>query len=67
MSKSEIRQCGIYVRVSTNQQARDGESLDEQQKRLENYCEMRGFSIHKIYREEGKSGKDLSPDPSLKS
>ena len=60
MSKSEIRQCGIYVRVSTNQQARDGESLDEQQKRLENYCEMRGFNIHKIYREEGKSGKDLA-------
>jgi len=28
--------CGIYVRVSTNNQVLDGESLDEQEKKLLN-------------------------------
>ena len=51
--------CGIYVRVSTNNQVLDGESLDEQEKKLINYCKVKNWDIVKIYREEGQSGKDL--------
>ncbi len=45
--------CGIYVRVSTNNQMLDGESLDEQEKKLINYCKVKNWDIVKIYRKEG--------------
>ena len=53
------RKCGLYVRVSTINQAEDGESLDEQSLTLKNYCSYRKWSDFQIYREEGFSGKDL--------
>ena len=49
----------IYVRVSTQDQAQHGFSLDAQQEALENYAKALGYEIHKIYRDEGKSAKDL--------
>ena len=53
------RRCALYVRVSTLNQAEDGESLDEQVETLEKYCSFKNWQIHGIYREEGVSGKDL--------
>lgn len=53
------RKCALYVRVSTTNQAEDGESLDEQIKTLENYCTYRKWANHVVYREEGFSGKNL--------
>ncbi len=52
------RKCGLYVRVSTQNQAEEGESLDEQIERLKNFCKYKGWSNVTIYREEGFSGKD---------
>jgi len=49
----------IYIRVSTQEQAQQGFSLDAQQEALENYAKALGYEIHKIYRDEGKSAKDL--------
>ncbi|MFH1823578.1 MAG: recombinase family protein [archaeon] len=49
----------IYVRVSTQDQAQHGFSLDAQQDALENYAKALGYDILKIYRDEGKSAKDL--------
>lgn len=49
----------IYVRVSTADQAQHGFSLDAQQDSLENYAKALGYEIFKIYRDEGKSAKDL--------
>lgn len=49
----------IYVRVSTQDQAQHGFSLDAQQDALQNYAKALGFEIFKIYRDEGKSAKDL--------
>ncbi|MBS3086768.1 recombinase family protein, partial [Candidatus Pacearchaeota archaeon] len=49
----------IYVRVSTQEQAQQGFSLNAQQEALENYAKALGYEIHKIYRDEGKSAKDL--------
>lgn len=49
----------IYVRVSTQDQAQHGFSLDAQQEALENYAKALGYKIFKIYRDEGKSAKDL--------
>lgn len=49
----------VYVRVSTQDQAQHGFSLDAQQDSLINYAKALGYEIYKIYRDEGKSAKDL--------
>lgn len=53
------RKCALYVRVSTINQAEDGESLDEQVQTLKSYCAYRKWQDCTVYREEGFSGKDL--------
>ena len=47
---------GLYIRVSTDRQAKEGDSLEEQESELKKFCEYRNFQIHKIYVERGKSG-----------
>ncbi len=48
----------LYVRVSTEDQAREGFSLDAQTERLEAYCRFRGWTVSDTYREEGYSGRN---------
>jgi len=55
----------IYVRVSTQEQAQQGFSLDAQQEALENYAKALGYEIFKIYRDEGKSAKDIQHRPEM--
>jgi len=50
----------IYIRVSTQDQAQHGFSLDAQQDSLQNYAKALGYEIYKLYRDEGKSAKDLN-------
>ncbi len=50
----------IYIRVSTQDQAQHGFSLDAQEDSLQNYAKALGYEIFKIYRDEGKSAKDLN-------
>ena len=47
----------LYARVSTEDQAKEGFSLDAQIKRLEAYCRVRGWEVAGIYRDEGYSGR----------
>lgn len=49
---------GIYVRVSTQEQAKEGYSVGEQQKRLEKYCEAKGWDVYDVYIDGGYSGAD---------
>ena len=49
--------CGIYMRVSTEDQAREGFSLGEQKERLEAYCKFNGYHIVKYYEDAGISAK----------
>lgn len=48
----------LYVRVSTEDQAKEGFSLDAQTKRLEAYCRVREWTVSGIYRDEGCSGRN---------
>ena len=48
---------GIYIRVSTEDQAREGFSLPEQEKRLRAMCEYKGYEIYKLYNDAGISAK----------
>jgi len=49
----------IYIRVSTEDQAKLGISLQAQEEALENYSKALGYEILKIYKDEGKSAKDI--------
>ena len=46
----------LYVRVSTQEQAKEGYSIDEQIERLKDYCKAMGWIIVKIYTDAGYSG-----------
>ena len=48
-----------YVRVSTDEQAKEGLSLDVQEARIRAYCDAKEWEMLRIYRDEGQSGKDL--------
>lgn len=49
----------IYVRVSTLDQAQHGFSLNAQEDSLKSYATALGYDIFQIYRDEGKSAKDM--------
>lgn len=53
-------QCLIYCRVSTEEQAEKGYSLDTQEKLCRDFAERSGFHVAGVYRDEGKSGTSLS-------
>ena len=38
----------LYIRVSTDRQAKEGDSLEEQESELRKFCEYRQFQIHKV-------------------
>ena len=48
---------GLYIRVSTEDQAREGFSLPEQEKRLRAMCEFKGYEVYKVYEDAGISAK----------
>lgn len=49
----------LYIRVSTQEQAIEGYSLDAQQGKLEKYAEYQGYNIYGIYRDEGFSASTI--------
>ena len=49
--------CGLYLRVSTEDQAREGFSLGEQRERLEAFCKFKGYVIKDYYEDAGISAK----------
>ena len=51
--------CGIYVRVSTDDQKENGYSIDSQLRMIKEYCERNNYIIVSIYNDAGYSGKDL--------
>ncbi len=57
----------IYKRVSSEEQAREGYSLDAQEKVLLDYCKLRGYTVYKIYADEGISAKDIKHRPGMLS
>jgi len=56
---------GIYVRVSTEEQAQEGFSIRGQQQKLKDYALIKDWSIYKIYADEGISGKNITERPAI--
>ena len=55
--KEEKKVAGLYIRVSTEDQAREGFSLPEQEKRLRAMCEYKNYEVYDVYEERGISAK----------
>ena len=55
--------CGLYMRVSTDDQAREGFSLSEQKERLEIFCQFKGYEIKEYYKDAGISAKTGNKRP----
>jgi len=50
----------LYLRVSTEEQAKEGYSIASQRERLEAFCKSQGWEIYDYYIDDGFSGKDLN-------
>ena len=55
--------CGLYMRVSTEDQAREGFSLSEQKERLKAFCKFKGYEIKDYYEDAGISAKTGNERP----
>lgn len=53
----EKKRCGLYMRVSTEDQAKEGFSLPEQRERLEMFCKFKGYEVIDYYEDAGISAK----------
>ena len=62
---NEKKIAGLYIRVSTEDQAREGFSLPEQEKRLRAMCEYKGYEIYKLYKDAGISAKTGNTRPAF--
>jgi site-specific DNA recombinase len=45
-----------YIRVSTEEQAREGLSLEAQRERIEAYCKLQGLQLREVFADQGVSG-----------
>ncbi|KEF40474.1 site-specific recombinase, DNA invertase Pin [Schinkia azotoformans MEV2011] len=50
----------IYIRVSTDEQAKEGYSIPAQREKLAAYCKAQGWNEFEFYPDEGISGKDMN-------
>ena len=65
MENEEKKIAGIYIRVSTEDQAREGFSLGEQEEKLRQLCKYKDFEIFKIYKDAGISAKNMKDRPAF--
>ena len=63
----EKKIAGIYIRVSTEDQAREGFSLGEQEEKLRQLCKYKRFEIFKVYKDAGISAKDMKNRPAFQT
>ena len=64
-TSEEKRIAGIYIRVSTEDQAREGFSLGEQEEKLRELCKYKDYDIFKVYKDAGISAKDMQHRPAF--
>jgi len=55
----------IYLRVSTEEQAKEGYSIRGMEQKLKDYARIKGWPIYGIYIDEGISGKNITARPDI--
>ena len=61
----ERKVAGIYIRVSREDQAREGFSLGEQKEKLLQLCKFKEYEVFKVYEDAGISAKDMAHRPAF--
>lgn len=56
---------GIYVRVSTEEQAQEGYSIRAQEQKLKDYSRIKEWGVYKVYIDDGISGKNIQDRPAI--
>lgn len=56
---------GIYVRVSTEEQAQEGYSIRAQEQKLKDYSRIKEWGVYKVYIDDGISGKNIEDRPAV--
>ena len=56
---NERKTTGVYIRISTEDQAREGFSLGEQKEKLLALCKFKELEVYKVYEDAGVSAKDM--------
>ena len=64
---NERKTAGIYIRVSTEDQAREGFSLGEQEEKLLQLCKFKELEVYKVYKDAGISAKDMEHRPQFQA
>lgn len=62
---NERKIAAVYIRVSTEDQAREGFSLGEQKEKLLQLCSFKGYEVFKVYEDAGVSAKDMEHRPAF--
>ncbi|MBU0894834.1 MAG: recombinase family protein [Nanoarchaeota archaeon] len=60
------KRVALYLRVSTDEQAKHGISLEAQLKKLQDYCEFKDWEVFKVYKDEGISGSSIKKRKAFK-
>ena len=60
---NERKVAGVYIRVSTEDQAREGFSLGEQEEKLLQLCKFKELEVYKVYKDAGISAKGMEHRP----
>lgn len=58
-NKSKLTRVALYIRVSTDRQAKEGDSLEAQEKALRDYAKEHNFEIVGTYMDDGESGQKI--------
>ena len=56
---------GIYIRVSTDDQVREGFSLAEQKEKLLQFCKFKEYEVFRVYEDAGISAKNIKDRPAF--
>ena len=59
MKNEEIKRVALYIRVSTDRQAKEGDSLEAQENALTKYCKENNYAIVDKYIDGGESGQKI--------
>ena len=62
---NERKIAAVYIRVSTEDQAREGFSLGEQKEKLLQLCAFKEYEVFKVYEDAGISAKDIQHRPAF--
>lgn len=66
MTDNKAINAGLYIRVSTERQVKEGYSVAAQKQNLSTFAKQQGWNIYDIYADEGISGKNIQDRPEVK-